>query len=265
MTNNHFPDAIDSMILMEQSFSRLWEGMNMLMPDSKTVYSYTIYDNPEKLAALFNEWCLTCHSLFYLRGSLIFSQARLNAIQLLCRHFDEVKTKLSDLQDSIKQTNISAIDHTARILTKLTELTLMVFKDEDQWLGEYLLPIYSNFIHYSIIMLEGIALTKLWWSTLLRLIPHENPALTDEIMSKSEESKKLHNYLLMLAIEMSKWDKSLSRYAQFTQFLEDFSTFLYRFTGTRPPEPVIPWKNQAPSPGKPWINVKNKVNPSKPK
>lgn len=264
MTNSHFPDAIDSMILMEQAFPRLWEGMYILLPDPQTAYSYAVYDNPDKLAALLNEWCLTCHSLFYLRGSLIFNQSRLNTIQLFCSQFEEINTKLSVLHDIIKQTNASGIDHIARTLAKLAELTIIVYRDENQWLGEYLLPVFSNFIHYSIIKLEGIALTKLWWSTLLRFAPYENSVLTQEVMPKSEQSKKLHSYLFMLIMEISKWDQSSSRDSQIIQVIEEFNTFLHRFTGDIHKEPVIiHWKNPTPSPGKPWINVKNKVSPPK--
>lgn len=264
MTNSHFPDAIDSMILMEQAFSRLWEGMYMLLPDPQTAYSYAVYDNPEKLAALLNEWCLTCHSLFYLRGSLIFNQSRLNTIQLYCSQSQEMNTKLSVLQTIIKQTNTSGIDHIARTLAKLAELTITVYRDDNQWLGEYLLPVFSNFIHYSMIKLEGIALTKLWWSTLLRFTPQENPVLAQDVMPKSEQSKKLHSYLFMLILEISKWDKPSSRDSQIIQVIEEFNTFLHRFTGDIHKKPVIiRWKNPAPSPGKPWINVKNKVSPPK--
>jgi hypothetical protein len=264
MTNSQFPDAIDSMILMEQAFSRLWEGMYMLLPDPQTAYSYAVYDNPETLVALLNEWCLTCHSLFYLRGNLIFNQSRLNTIQLFCSQFEEMNTKLSVLQNIIKQTNTSGIDHIARTLAKLAELTITVYRDENQWLGEYLLPVFSNFIHYSVIILEGIALTKLWWSALLHFTPQENLAIAQDVMPKSEQSKKLHSYLFMLITEISKWDKPSIRNSQIIQVIEEFNIFLHRFTGDIHKEPVIiHWKNPTPSPGKPWINVKNKVSPPK--
>lgn len=238
----------------------------MLLPDPNTAYSYTIYENPEQLTTLLNEWCAASHSLFYMRLSMVFNQARLRAVRLSVSTVHDHSSKLTALYDTIRRTNASAIDCISRSLGKLVEWTVLAYREKHYGLGDHLISIFGSFIHHSILMLESTAYTKLWWSLLIRSIPEASfPTDSDEIISKPEHSKKLQSLLLSLNMEMERWNGASGADSKIVRLIEEFNTFLHRYTGSLNTDPIIIlWKNQAPSPGRPWINVKKRVGPAKP-
>lgn len=258
-----FPDAVDSIVLMEQAFSHLWESLLLLLPDPRSPLFNTSCDTYDQWAVLLNQWSTNSRSIFFMRASLIFSQSRLDAIRHSLRSH-EGSQKLSKLHLTIRQTNNFSMDYINRSLAKLAELNIWVYRNHSRGLGDRLLTIFGNCIHTCLLILENIAYTRLWWSSLLHSIPDAYASdNADDITPKLEHVKKLQNLLLSLSTEIEK--SSNTSGLSILHHLEEFTEFLHRYSGSVSTEPIIVlWKNKAPPPRKPWINGDKNIGPAKP-